>query len=298
MAAPGIVPRRLWAARGLAWASPPRSVSSRHLSATPRPALVLAHGFAGGEKFPLVPIEYFRDIEDGLHTAGYDDVFVADVPPFGTVKERATKLVTQIHGWPGRRGLRVAVLAHSMGGLDARYAISKLGGEGLVSTLLTVGTPHLGSPIADLLRHGLGWLNRPMGALKHVFSGGYDLTTEACKAFSADVPDHPDVRYFSVAGNRGSMWRTSPELWLSYRYISEQRGPAGGGNDGLVSVGSAAWGIRLPDIDMDHAMQINFPHLGGRFARAPPSSRILDTWCSFADTVTQKGEPGPGHTQG
>src|SRR5207249_8887306 len=43
----------------------------------------------------------------------------------------------------------VNIVAHSMGGLDARYAISQLGLGGRVASLITIGTPHLGTPLAD-----------------------------------------------------------------------------------------------------------------------------------------------------
>lgn len=43
---------------------------------------------------------------------------------------------------------RVCIIAHSMGGLVARFLIEQLGGSTLVRRLLTVGTPHLGAPEA------------------------------------------------------------------------------------------------------------------------------------------------------
>ena len=42
------------------------------------------------------------------------------------------------------------VIAHSMGGLDARYAIRNVPQVAdRVKTLVTIGTPHRGSPVAD-----------------------------------------------------------------------------------------------------------------------------------------------------
>jgi len=62
---------------------------------------------------------------------------------------------------PARRS--VIVVAHSMGGLVARYWIGPLGGWSVCSALLTLGTPHRGAPKAiDWLVHGPG-----IGPLRH-----------------------------------------------------------------------------------------------------------------------------------
>jgi hypothetical protein len=71
--------------------------------------------------------------------------------------ETAGKLETQIkeRWWKG--GLpadiasdqeRITIIVHSMGGLVARHFIEALNGYRLVKKLITVGTPHLGAPIA------------------------------------------------------------------------------------------------------------------------------------------------------
>ncbi len=43
------------------------------------------------------------------------------------------------------------LIAHSKGGIDARYFISTLKGHQMVASLSTISTPHLGTPIADYL---------------------------------------------------------------------------------------------------------------------------------------------------
>jgi len=44
-----------------------------------------------------------------------------------------------------------ALVAHSMGGLDARHLIARLDPDRRVKSLVTVGTPHLGTPLASWL---------------------------------------------------------------------------------------------------------------------------------------------------
>ncbi|GAA1181619.1 hypothetical protein GCM10009664_54700 [Kitasatospora gansuensis] len=56
---------------------------------------------------------------------------------------------------PGARRRRVIVVAHSMGGLVARYWLGPLGGAPDCAALITLGTPHRGAPKAlDLLVNG------------------------------------------------------------------------------------------------------------------------------------------------
>jgi len=61
------------------------------------------------------------------------------------------------------RRKRVIVVAHSMGGLVARYWLGPLGGAPVCAALLTLGTPHRGAPKAmDWLINGAG-----IGCLRH-----------------------------------------------------------------------------------------------------------------------------------
>ncbi|MCX4750401.1 hypothetical protein OG455_33665 [Kitasatospora sp. NBC_01287] len=54
------------------------------------------------------------------------------------------------------RAGRVVIVAHSMGGLVARYWLGPLGGWRLCRSLITLGTPHRGAPKAlDLLTNGV-----------------------------------------------------------------------------------------------------------------------------------------------
>ena len=50
---------------------------------------------------------------------------------------------------------RVHVIGHSFGGLIARYYVQRMGGDERVHTLVTLGTPHIGTAAARLLPHRL-----------------------------------------------------------------------------------------------------------------------------------------------
>src|SRR5437763_5240750 len=93
-------------------------------------------------------------------------------------------------------------ICNGMIAMDARFMISKLDMADRILSLTTIGTPHRGSPIADLVGAAA-----PPGFNQVVKSSGIDikgiadLTTTACARFNQDVPDSPKVRYFSIAGS-------------------------------------------------------------------------------------------------
>jgi hypothetical protein len=82
-----------------------------------------------------------------------------------SVTDAAERLAAAVHEalGPDAPQRRVVVLAHSMGGLVARYWLGPLGGWPVCSALLTLGTPHRGAPKA------LEWLVRGpgVGPLRH-----------------------------------------------------------------------------------------------------------------------------------
>ena len=109
----------------------------------PRHPLVLVHGYFGFDSIGALKIkqEYFRGVRGRLEALGHQ-VYLARVAPAAGVRRRAAELAEQVRRLPCER---VNIIAHSMGGVDARYAISKLGLDERVASLLTIGTPHRGT---------------------------------------------------------------------------------------------------------------------------------------------------------
>lgn len=197
-----------------------------------RPAVVLIHGLFGFTR--LLWLEYFRVARPLYESMGMR-VLVPSLPSVGSIESRATALARQLSEEPGPLHL----VAHSMGGLDARYWISHLGGAGKVVSLTTLATPHRGSPVADFVCSGVS----PFRLLK----GPHALTTTAMRQFNDSTPDAPDVIYRSYAAVR-----PLAELpWLVRRYariIERQEGA----NDSQVSRRSACWGTVVACIPADH----------------------------------------------
>ena len=231
---------------------PPRRPPRR--PARPRYPVVLAHGLFGFDELRLGDARhaYFRGVPARLERSGVD-VRLARVARVGTIEERARELVECIEaiGAP-----RVNVVAHSMGGLDARFAISRLGLGSRVASLTTVGTPHRGTPIADLgatleKRLGLGRALQAMGVRLDAVGA---LTVKRMAAFNRRVADVEGVAYGSVVGVVHRKRQVNPLLLPSYLYLKERAGE----NDGMVPASSQEWGEVLFRIVADHWAQIGW----------------------------------------
>ncbi len=218
--------------------------------AQPRLPVVLAHGFLGFDEIELGRNKhlYFRGIGTHLEKLGAQ-VYSPRVPPASSISARAQRLADLIRALPEPR---VNIVAHSMGGLDARYAISQLGLGGRVASLITIGTPHLGTPLADAGDALFGRITRLLRRIIDLTAFG-DLATLGMARFNAAVRDDPGVSYASVVGKSGRL-RTNPLLWPSHLYLAERSGP----NDGVVPANSQAWGEVLREVEADHWAQIGW----------------------------------------
>src|SRR4051812_17774732 len=172
----------------------------RRRPAHPRLPVVLAHGFLGFDEIELGSRKhlYFRGIGEHLERMGAR-VYSPRVPPASSVAARAQRLADLIRALPEPR---VNIVAHSMGGLDARYAISQLGLGTKVASLITIGTPHDGTPLADAGHAIFGKITRLLRKFVDLSAFG-DLTTEGMRRFNAAVRDVAGVAYASVVGKSG-----------------------------------------------------------------------------------------------
>lgn len=146
---------------------------------------------------------------------------------------------------------KVNIIAHSKGGLDSRYAISRLGMARYVASLTTINTPHRGCVFADYL------LSRIPQPVKMKVADSYnttlkklgdenpdfiaavtDLTASACEKFNREIFDLPSVYYQSVGSRLNVASGGRFPLNFSHRLVKYFDGP----NDGLVAESSFPWG--------------------------------------------------------
>lgn len=204
--------------------------------------------------------------------------YAPNVAPYQPIAARAEMWQARLEKILDKTGAeRVNLIAHSMGGLDARYLISALGRHASIATLTTVSAPHRGSPIADIvldqpeliqawLSEGLNWMGVQIldGADADFLKAVAELTPEhMTNTFNRDVPDHPEVVYWSYAGaaGRGTDTPLNPVLLPLNRSLYKREGA----NDGFVSLQSAQWGTFLGNLPADHMQQVGLGFSGSTF---------------------------------
>jgi triacylglycerol lipase len=225
---------------------------ARHPYRTRYPVILL-HGIMGWDALKLGShsVHYFRGVPDYLSGLGAQ-LHVPRVSPLGAIADRAAALKTFIDSLDCER---INIVAHSMGGLDARYAISKLGLAPKVHSLTTVGTPHHGTPIADVgsstgTRIGL---YRALTAMGVDSAAVLDLTTAKMKGFNDIVHDDARVKYGCYAC-KTRVRSVHPLLLPSHLYLLRRAGP----NDGLVPLASQKWGEVYGEVVADHWAQVGW----------------------------------------
>lgn len=205
-------------------------------------------------------------------------VLATSVAPSSSIADRAAQLADGIaaqqreqqdqqqqqHG-ERQEPVPVNIIAHSLGGLDARYMISRLQHPSVrVASLTTIATPHRGSPVADyFVEEGAGPIHLPKlyGLIERAGLGteafGQLSTRYMADEFNPATPDEAGVRYFSYGADIGCR----PPLLSVFRHPYGVIARAEGANDGLVSVASSRWGEYQGTLDgVSHLDLINWPN--------------------------------------
>ncbi len=230
------------------------------------PTLVFVHGFFGCDEIgpSFFRIQYFRGVRPLMTRLGLP-CLMPRLPQGAAVARRAAHLVRALDD----AGVsRCVLIGMSQGGLDCRYAASRLDAAGRVRAVATIGTPHRGSWLAEWALESRNPL--PAALRRFARPALEDLTPDACARFNEAVPDRPDIPYLSWAGRR-----PGGELPLWLRPFGAMLEAREGDNDGQVAVASARWGDFRGTVRADHyellgwsfglpkrAKARPFPHLG------------------------------------
>lgn len=145
---------------------------------------------------------------------------------------------------------KVNVIAHSKGGLDARYAISQCGAEEYVASVTTISTPNRGCAFVDWLLEKVpksvqdriastyNAALRKFGETPDFIAAVKDLTYERCAELNTQMPDSDSVFYQSVGSKLNKAVSGKFPMNMSYHFVKHFSGD----NDGLVSTDSFAHG--------------------------------------------------------
>ena len=122
--------------------------------------IVLVHGIFDNRSI-------FTLLRRGLHRRGFCSTYALNYSPWTddirSMAARLGDLVAQVCDETGHE--QVHVIGHSMGGLIGRYLVQRMGGDDLVHTLVTLGTPHSGTLPAHVVPLELARQMRIGGAL-------------------------------------------------------------------------------------------------------------------------------------
>ncbi len=233
--------------------------------------IVLHHGYMAGEN-----LGSFKKIQSELQSRGYQ-VFITLVPPSSTIEARGDQLAAQLQKIVKDTGVsKLNIVAHSQGGLDARYAISSRNLATIVASLSTLSTPHLGTSLADYILENSSPLQQRLlarlidGFARVISSAGPNDSIGAAKTLSVDYvsntfnpknQDQPNILYQSWASEPKSGMKAS--LSLSAALITSKEGA----NDGIVSTKSASRGEFRGVLDADHLdlIGVRILDIGGGF---------------------------------
>lgn len=201
--------------------------------------------------------------------------FAPNVTPYHVIPQRAAMWKDRIEVILSQTGAeKVNLIAHSMGGLDARYLISALDMADRVASLNTISTPHRGSSLAlmalkqperlrELVRNAANWVGENVMEVEADFHAALEsLTPRAVtNGFNREVPDVDGVYYASWAGSagKGALNSINPLFRPFNTWLYSREGV----NDGIVSVTSATWGDFRGQIEADHLQQVGIDVLAG-----------------------------------
>jgi len=144
--------------------------------ATPTHHVLLIPGFFGFGKFG--ELSYFSGVREAIESSFTSlglTVTVTEVPtlPMSSIRFRAALVLETLAAVASKEGGPIHLIGHSTGGLDARLAIAptaslptevKFDAYDRVQTLVTVCTPHYGTPVATYFTRPVGrFLIRTLG---------------------------------------------------------------------------------------------------------------------------------------
>ncbi len=195
---------------------------------------------------------------------------------------------------------KVNIIAHSKGGIDARYAISCLGMDAHVASLTTINTPHKGSVLADTLLNNspeklVASIGKKYKALYtklgdddcDFFGSVQGLTAEKCAALNAEMPNREGVLYQSVGSAMRSAASAVFPLNAGYTIIKAASGD--GDNDGLVCADSMYWGNNLGTLRASGKKGISHGDMIDLTKKNIPDFDVCEYYVQLVSALREKG---------
>lgn len=255
--------------------------------------LLLCHGY--GALAAVIKPSPMHEVCMHLRSHGVL-AFAPNIVPYASIETRATEWNRIIHNLCDALNTeRVNIIAHSMSGLDMRYAIQELDCAPKIASLTTLATPHRGTSLAELVLKTPDKVRTLLGDAfnwfgNHVYPRSKSDAIGAVQQLTRDYvenefnPKITEMREvplytWSAATGRGTEQPLNPV----YRYQNMHIYEAEGINDSFVSVQSATRGEHLGTLPLSHLEQ-----LGISLSRE--RKRLYESvWVEMAATLQRKG---------
>ncbi|MGF1533673.1 MAG: T9SS type A sorting domain-containing protein [Bernardetiaceae bacterium] len=197
------------------------------------------------------------------YNSGYRTAFVSVYPDRnswenGQLFKTMIETVSAAYNVP-----KVIVIAHSKGGVDTDAALVHYGAYNKVDRVITLGTPHFGTPLADLAQSDwVNWLSAVFGQFNDATAQLQVGTMSYFRSITDNAPNNQFTDFRVVGGTRyyGALW--VPGWYLSFTerrndgvvtYSSTQRPnsfsmPSQPLNHSDIAAGSSMWNNILPQL--------------------------------------------------
>lgn len=265
--------------------------------------ILLLHGMGFHDRMPIH--YYWGRIPRVLRKHGAS-VWFGDQDGNATTMRNARFLQNVIRRILAETGAeKINIIAHSKGGLEARYLVSTLGMGDVIASVTTISTPHNGSVTVDKLLGKFPTAIRIGSAVTdfgrrmlgdrdpHTYWTICQFTTDYMRRFNLRNPDDPRVFYQSFAFVMHSPL-SDPVMAIPNAIVSHFEGE----NDGLLTPRNAKWtnfrgvytgttkrGISHPD-ETDYRQF--------RFTKQPPAgeheiSDMAEFYLRIAEDLKRRG---------
>lgn len=264
-----------------------------------KPPIVFVQGLHGQASSWWEDTAYHgaNDMYDYAYHHGYRTAFVELYDSAGgdaaDMWDNGALLAQQLGEIRQHFGEKVNIVAHSKGGIDTQAALIHSGAHPHVGRVITLGSPHGGSHLADLAYSWwAGWLAELLGVRD---AGTESLQTGYMDEFRSVTDSHTHVGKNSYHTSAGTSWGPFlSALWAGGAYLAPH-----GDNDGMVNV----WSTSLPygqhiftesfDHDNIRMGSTAFPQIEPTLRSVAPSTldseALKEVAASAADAKNSKG---------
>jgi len=207
----------------------------------------LIHGCGFRDK--ILGMSYWGRIPKMMGKNGVK-VYYGGTDAWGSIESNAQKIKRKIENIVKEQGVeKFNIIAHSRGGLEARYVISSLQLSPVIASLTTISTPHRGVKAMNIALYIPGGLYKFVSFFINVwfkilgdknpdfYKSSRQLSEQLCAEFNKINTDDKAVYYQSYAAKMKHCFGD-----LLFLFLNPFLKLTDGENDGLCPVESAKWG--------------------------------------------------------